>query len=1410
MKKEEVLLQVKAGKSLKDFPDFQNDAKVVKDAIRVDWKNYRYVAKNLQQDYSIAKLAVSINANCLKYLPENLKEDVPILIEAFNQSRKFAIIRQDLLDNIDYVKGLLNIQSSEHKILEVIPPETFRKYALDIYPFIKATLGRINYKFSDGYSVRRFLYEPAFAQGMFDKNASIDWDEKIKEDLPNLTNEQIISLVMIANFRELDKYAKISEHLCRTDNDLAIDVLNRRGSIDARLIRKLSNLAKEHSSEKVSTYLATLNVGTTEKVSRKLEINRLLLLKDDLSRKEAIRLVKEDVDRFLTDKDVLCLFAEASDNHEDNDFVFSKLSAEDRENLKFFRRLVKINPHLFKYASDHIRNDKEQVIELLKLDRDKNGPIWLYVSDELKQDEEFSLYLMSVRKMNLFNYLTENQKKDYRFVLNQLIGRTDFVHEIPKEYWSDPEFFEQVVNLEISKHKYLDVLQFASDDMRDNDELVKVLVEQASINFKSASIRLRSDFDMLKVATGSQLDLDKLIFRPVYGYEPREVVYSEDESDYQPHNDYYKVRFYNLHNRYKLYDLNEREEYYKYYLENIQGNELEYAADEILGDENIMSLFVDANSSLIRFASKKLLKNNQFISKFVQKDPSIFKYLPSEIIKSLPEDLKERYSIYYAEINSNSEEEQFNELWKRFLNHNKMTQDSWDTSRIYSDVLQNLPDEFKESTRLIKKVLERCPDAIKGYYAKSQDHYLFAIEKEGYLVREVPTELRNNERFLLKAIKVNPSSFSSMNLNRTGKKKFVLDAMNTNGLALKYVSDKFRNDKDVVLTALRNNIDAMMFISDSLKQDDLFMKVVDEISQREIKEEKLKVSKVNIHKHEESSELLSYNKTVDTIASELDNNQSLTITETTLISGTSHHLSDSKLEDEQAVAKENLTDFSVENNFMLSEHEVKKEKLEVNEEEINLNDNEEQILAIEGDSILPSSKESNQMIEQDVQPEHFNEGKISMDSVVEQEKITELQKHESTHHEDQLIEKQLEHFNFSFTQLDKKSSEIMSLFIENKETQISSKLINVPSSPKVDKKPTATLIKKHKSTSPAKPGRNEMDRSSYNFKYNGTYPSASNFTSSLRIETVKKDEQRLITLLNKYRGFGTTDVRINLRKYRDEAIKFIDEVHEKNGVNLYAMAASALYINRFFHDESILDEFSNDEFRALLCFVQQKQSNIFKTEVIKIFEKYFIYCIDDIRKSKEYDHIFAIESMLLSLSDKLDLLEEFDFPLNRKALLKRVMESINGVRNYGINNKLNLTKAKKLYFEEIFYNYSSQYSDRMNFALTTIYEHLEISDGIKLVAKPVGCYIATALYGSYDHPEVILLRRFRDNTLNRSILGRAFVKIYYRISPVLVKHFGHSLLFKCLFTPCVSFVVNILRKESKNYNLLDADKEVSE
>lgn len=76
-----------------------------------------------------------------------------------------------------------------------------------------------------------------------------------------------------------------------------------------------------------------------------------------------------------------------------------------------------------------------------------------------------------------------------------------------------------------------------------------------------------------------------------------------------------------------------------------------------------------------------------------------------------------------------------------------------------------------------------------------------------------------------------------------------------------------------------------------------------------------------------------------------------------------------------------------------------------------------------------------------------------------------------------------------------------------------------------------------------------------------------------------------------------------------------------------------------------------------------------------------------------------------------------------------------------------------------------------------------------------GCYIATAIYGSYDCPEVWALRKFRDNTLKKSWYGRAFIRTYYAISPKLVRWFGRTTWFRNLWKPFLDRMVQKLNEQ---------------
>ena len=100
----------------------------------------------------------------------------------------------------------------------------------------------------------------------------------------------------------------------------------------------------------------------------------------------------------------------------------------------------------------------------------------------------------------------------------------------------------------------------------------------------------------------------------------------------------------------------------------------------------------------------------------------------------------------------------------------------------------------------------------------------------------------------------------------------------------------------------------------------------------------------------------------------------------------------------------------------------------------------------------------------------------------------------------------------------------------------------------------------------------------------------------------------------------------------------------------------------------------------------------------------------------------------------------------------------------------------------------NQYEIRLSFSMTNPDVVSEFEAGLKeeevQYSQPVsekpksGCFIATACYGDYDSPEVLVLRHYRDNVLLNSVFGQMAVKLYYFISPPLAKLIENSATVK--------------------------------
>lgn len=74
-----------------------------------------------------------------------------------------------------------------------------------------------------------------------------------------------------------------------------------------------------------------------------------------------------------------------------------------------------------------------------------------------------------------------------------------------------------------------------------------------------------------------------------------------------------------------------------------------------------------------------------------------------------------------------------------------------------------------------------------------------------------------------------------------------------------------------------------------------------------------------------------------------------------------------------------------------------------------------------------------------------------------------------------------------------------------------------------------------------------------------------------------------------------------------------------------------------------------------------------------------------------------------------------------------------------------------------------------------------------------GCYIATMAYGDYDHPQVMILRQFRDEVLGKSVGGKWFIKTYYDYSPKLVEKLKNQRIINIFIRKALNQFIKLIK-----------------
>ena len=224
-----------------------------------------------------------------------------------------------------------------------------------------------------------------------------------------------------------------------------------------------------------------------------------------------------------------------------------------------------------------------------------------------------------------------------------------------------------------------------------------------------------------------------------------------------------------------------------------------------------------------------------------------------------------------------------------------------------------------------------------------------------------------------------------------------------------------------------------------------------------------------------------------------------------------------------------------------------------------------------------------------------------------------------------------------------------------------------------------------------------------------------------------------------------------------------------------------------------------EEVEKYYNMVEQNAPNNIEAVFFSSFGKAMLAMIDDDYYKKQQKFKVLINSISV-INDYYEVTHE-----DKRDVLIKICNAI--AKMYEVNFVYDTSSSgvgSRAWHNNLLQEVKNAYITELN-QITSVHNEPYIQELIKKMnlLKTKGCYVATAVYGSYDCPEVWTLRRFRDYKLASTWWGRVFIHTYYAISPTLVKWFGETKWFKKLWKGKLDRMIEKLQAdgfESTPYN----------
>lgn len=335
---------------------------------------------------------------------------------------------------------------------------------------------------------------------------------------------------------------------------------------------------------------------------------------------------------------------------------------------------------------------------------------------------------------------------------------TDLLHAIK----TNPQFAQLLIFQEGA------VLQYASDELKNDREIVKVAVQQNGKALEFASNELKNDREIVKLAV--QKNREALEFASDELKNDREIV---------------KVAV------------------------QQSGEALKFASDKLKNDQEIVKLAIQKEAGAFYYASNRLKNNLELVELAVTKK--------GEILNKVSRKLRANPKVIKLAVQQTG---------KALCFASKKLRNDLEIAKLAiqqnGEAWYHVSGKIKEDLKFLKWALLRNPYILADLPENLKDNFeivKLAVQQKGKTLFFASNRLKNDQEIVKLALQQNGEALYHASIKLKNDREIVKLAVQQNGIALEFASNRLKNDREIARLAVQQKGEALEFVSDELKND---------------------------------------------------------------------------------------------------------------------------------------------------------------------------------------------------------------------------------------------------------------------------------------------------------------------------------------------------------------------------------------------------------------------------------------------------------------------------------------------------------------------------------------------------------------------------------------------------------------